>query len=105
MMERWLREPLDELERFLSIAGAWPSRVVLLRFMTIGFGLCGSEEAMLRAGWFDYDGAYPIGCDVRLELGVVLIMPPSRAGLWREYYEIPQWCCLEVVSVDVECSG
>lgn len=61
MLERWLREPVDEVEVCLSIAGGWPSCVVLLRFMAIGLDLCGSGEAMVTAGWFEYNGARPIG--------------------------------------------
>lgn len=53
MLERWLREPVEEVEACLSIAGGWPSWVEFLRFIAIGFDLCGSGEAMVSVGSFD----------------------------------------------------
>lgn len=50
MLERWLREPVEEVEACLSSPGGWPSWVVFLKFMAIGFDLCGSGELMVTAG-------------------------------------------------------
>ena len=55
--------------------------MVLLRFMAIGLDLCGSGEVMVAAGSFDYNGDCPIGCVVRSELRVVLMMASGEAGL------------------------
>lgn len=46
MLERWLREPVEELETCLSIVCGRLSS----RFMASGFVLCGCGEAMVRAG-------------------------------------------------------